>query len=72
MIISIPDHIQRYAKYGFWNHINRTGLEFEFHDNEMDENWMSWFSYSLPTATVDDALVLKIKFPECKIRHFAL
>ena len=32
----------------------------------------SFFTYSLPNATLDDAVIFKLKFPNCTIHSFAL
>jgi len=69
MIVSIPDSVQRDPKNRFWKHLRDNGLEFELSEIR---GFNSWYSYSLPAATIDDALVLKLKFPDCKIQHFAL
>jgi hypothetical protein len=68
MIILVPtDYRIRFRYY-----ISCSDLKIEFQNINIDENYMTWVSYSLPNATVDDALVLKLKFPNCKIQHFAL
>jgi hypothetical protein len=52
--------------------MNMNNLDFEFQDTDLDPIGMQWFIYTIQDGTVEDAMVLKLKFPECKIKLFAL